>query len=42
MLGEYFRVFICYGIVAIALVLHAWKRASDKKRERAAQRLDIK
>ncbi len=39
MLGEYFRVFVCYGIIAIALVLHAWKRAEDRKRERAAQRL---
>ena len=38
MLGEYFRVFICYGIIAIALVLHAWKRANDRKRERMAQR----
>ncbi len=38
MLGEYFRVFICYGIIAIALVLHAWKRAEDKRREREAAR----
>jgi len=34
MLGEYFRVFICYGIIAIALVLHAWKRMKEKERQR--------
>ncbi len=38
MLGEYFRVFICYGIIAIALVLHAWRRAKDRERERASLR----
>lgn len=36
-LGEYFRVFISYGIIAIALVLHAWK--SYKERERARSTL---
>ncbi len=39
MLGEYFRVFICYGIIAIALALHAWRRVKEKERERMAQRL---
>lgn len=29
-LGEYFRVFVSYGIIALALVLHAWKRQRDK------------
>ncbi len=24
-LGEYFRVFVAYGVIAIALALHAWK-----------------
>ena len=34
MLGEYFRVFVSYGVIALALVLHAWKRQSDKDRAR--------
>lgn len=25
-LGEYFRVFVAYGVIAVALALHAWKR----------------
>ena len=33
--GEYFRVFISYGVIALALVLHAWRRQSDKDRARA-------
>jgi simple sugar transport system permease protein len=36
-LGEYFRVFVSYGIIAAALVLHAWKRFQE--RERARRRL---
>ena len=36
-LGEYFRVFVSYGIIAVALVLHAWK--SYKERERARRSL---
>jgi len=39
MLGEYFRVFISYGIIAIALVLHAWKRQKERERERLSLRL---
>jgi len=35
MIGEYFRMFVSYGIVTIALVLHAWKRAKDKEIDRA-------
>ena len=23
-IGEYFRVFLCYGVIAVALVMHAW------------------
>ncbi|MDD2967909.1 MAG: ABC transporter permease [Desulfovibrionaceae bacterium] len=34
-IGEYFRVFISYGIIALALVLHAWRRMNDKERARA-------
>jgi simple sugar transport system permease protein len=25
-IGEYFRVFVAYGVIAAALVLHAWRR----------------
>lgn len=25
LIGEYFRVFICYGVIALALAMHAWK-----------------
>ena len=35
-LGEYFRVFVSYGIIALALVLHAWKRNQARERERRA------
>ena len=28
-LGEYFRVFVSYGIIAVTLLLHAWKRRSE-------------
>lgn len=34
-IGEYFRVFISYGIIALALVLHALRRSTDKERARA-------
>ena len=30
-IGEYFRVFASYAVIAIALVLHAWKTAIAKK-----------
>ena len=30
-IGEYFRVFICYGVIALALVMHAWSGATKKK-----------
>lgn len=33
-IGEYFRVFISYGIIALVLIMHQWRR--DK--EKAAQR----
>lgn len=35
MIGEYFRMFVCYGVVTVALVLHSWKRQKDKEMERA-------
>jgi simple sugar transport system permease protein len=28
-LGEYFRVFVSYGIIAISLLLHAWKKRHE-------------
>lgn len=30
-IGEYFRVFICYGVIAVALVMHAWSENKKKK-----------
>lgn len=24
-IGEYFRVFVAYGVIGIALLLHAWE-----------------
>lgn len=32
-LGEYFRVFVCYAVIAIALALHAWKTIMAKRAE---------
>ena len=29
--GEYFRVFVAYGIIAISLALHAWQSRSAAK-----------
>ncbi len=37
-IGEYFRVFVSYGIIALALVLHAWRR----NREREASRRSLR
>ncbi|MDR3254069.1 MAG: ABC transporter permease [Synergistaceae bacterium] len=37
-LGEYFRVFVSYGIIAVALVLHAWKRLQERERARRGLR----
>lgn len=31
LIGEYFRVFIAYGVIALAIVLHATKKAKGKK-----------
>ena len=28
--GEFFRVFVAYGVIGIALALHAWQRRSKK------------
>ncbi|MDR0617027.1 MAG: ABC transporter permease [Synergistaceae bacterium] len=37
-LGEYFRVFVSYGIIAVSLVLHAWKRMQERERARRGLR----
>lgn len=37
-IGEYFRVFVSYGVIALALVLHAWRR----NREREAARRSLR
>lgn len=29
-IGEYFRVFIAYGVIGLALVLHAWEKDKEK------------
>lgn len=37
-IGEYFRVFISYGIIALSLALHSWKELKEKERNRTALR----
>ena len=34
-IGEFFRVFVSYGIISLALVLHAWRRHADREAARA-------
>ncbi|MBQ4074214.1 MAG: ABC transporter permease [Clostridia bacterium] len=36
-IGEYFRVFISYGVIAMALVMHAWSGIQKKKKQKAAK-----
>ena len=31
MIGEYFRVFVSYGVIAVALVMHAWSSMQKQK-----------
>jgi simple sugar transport system permease protein len=38
MLGEYFRVFVTYGVIAVSLVIYAWARLKEKERERRGLR----
>lgn len=33
-IGEYFRSFISYGVVTLALIMHAWSRAKAREEER--------
>ena len=35
-IGEYFRVFMCYGVIALALVMHAWSNIAPKKKHHKA------
>ncbi|MGI6239849.1 MAG: ABC transporter permease subunit [Christensenellales bacterium] len=30
-IGEYFRVFLCYGVIALALVMYAWRSTTANK-----------
>ena len=34
-MGEYFRVFISYGIIALVLIMYEWRRKKEKEKERA-------
>jgi simple sugar transport system permease protein len=38
-IGEYFRMFLSYAIVASALVIHAWKAQKDKDADRLRLRM---
>ncbi|HZK09684.1 MAG TPA: ABC transporter permease [Clostridia bacterium] len=31
-LGEYFRVFIAYGVIGVSLVMHAWRKQIENKK----------
>ena len=37
-IGEYFRVFMCYGVIALALVMHAWSSVAKKKAPKASDK----
>jgi len=30
-IGEYFRVFVSYGVIALSLAMHAWKLVKKKE-----------
>lgn len=36
-IGEYFRVFIAYGVISVSLALHAWKVFANKKKLEQAE-----
>jgi len=38
MIGEYFRVFVSYGIIAVSIVLYSWKRVKERERARRSLR----
>lgn len=37
MIGEYFRVFLCYGVIAISLAMYAWQKFLEEKRKLALE-----
>lgn len=42
-IGEYFRVFISYGIIALVLIMYEWRRKLEKDREREkAMNIELK
>jgi len=41
-IGEFFRVFVSYGIIAISLALYAWRRQVEKETERRQAKAAIK
>lgn len=36
-LGEYFRVFVAYGVIGVSLVMHAWRKQIEGKRKLSQQ-----
>ncbi len=40
MIGEYFRVFVSYGVIALSIVLYAWKRVKEREQSRSSLRGD--
>lgn len=36
-IGEYFRVFVSYGVIAMALAMHAWKKVAKPKVEEKSE-----
>ena len=36
-IGEYFRVFVSYGVIAMALAMHAWKKPGTERVKRWAK-----
>lgn len=33
-IGEYFRVFVSYGIIALVLIMYEWRAQKEKEAER--------
>lgn len=36
-IGEYFRVFVAYGVIGVALAMHAWRTVLQRRQARADQ-----
>jgi simple sugar transport system permease protein len=41
LIGEYFRVFVAYGIIALSLALYAWKKKVEKDRSIALEEQEV-